>query len=229
MGNGDTYEHYQIIEQDFIDFIRVVPLDEEYHMKVYSPLLRDIIIRSCVQIEVFFKEWGKYECSDYQDCELAKKYNRINKKTQDKGGVKNWSFGDYYTFKERFLKKGFLHVRPLNESVTPFEKWTSKKNPPNWWKVYNLIKHDGINANKEATLEIALESLAALFLLHCSNRYSRRYLRQFSNQTISERFDFVEIRFNQITTPIDSKRYLFKDIVGSFGRPVKVLKFTERL
>jgi len=104
-----------------------------------------------------------------------------------------------------------------------------EKNPPDWWNVYNLIKHDGINSKKEATLKNALNSLSALFLLHCSNGYSRSYLLEFSNQTISERFDFVEIRFNQITTPLDSKRYLFKDISGSFGRPVKVLKHPNRL
>ena len=191
--------------------------------------MRDIIIRSCVQIEIFFKEWGKYECSEDENCELAKKYNQINKKTQQKRGVKNWNFADYYIFKERFLQKGFLQVRPLNENIRPFENWSDEKNPPAWWNVYNLIKHDGINSKKEANLKTALNSLAALFLLHCLNRYSRRHLLQFSNQTISERFDFVEIKFNQITTPIDTKRYLFKDIAGSFGRPVKVLKYPDRM
>ena len=51
--SGETYEQYQIIEQDFIDFIKIVPLNIEDNHKVYSPVLRDIIIRSCVQIELF--------------------------------------------------------------------------------------------------------------------------------------------------------------------------------
>lgn len=229
MGNGETYEQYQIIEQDFIDFIKVIPIDEKYHLKVYSPVLRDIIIRSCIQIEVFFKEMGKYKCSEDEGCSLAKKYNQINNNTQEKRGVKNWNFGDYYIFKEKYLKYGFLHVRPLNENIKPFEDWSDEKNPPHWWKVYNLIKHDGINSKKEATLKTALNSLAALFLLHCSNRYSKRYLLQFSSQNISERFDIVEIKFDQITTPIDSKRYLFRDMLGSFGETVKVLKYQDKL
>ncbi|MFV9482325.1 hypothetical protein ACNI3T_00730 [Christiangramia sp. ASW11-125] len=188
-----------------------------------------MIIRSCVQIEVFFKELGKYYCSNVQDSSLAKKYNQINKKTGEKRGVKNWNFGDYHIFKERYLKYGFLFVRPLNQNIKPFENWQNEKNAPHWWNVYNAIKHDGINSKKDATLKVALNSLAALFLLHCSHRYSRRYLLQFSNQNIDERFDFVEIKFNQITSPLDTKRYLFKDIAGSSGRTVKVLKFPEGL
>jgi len=181
------------------------------------------------KLKFFFKEWGKYKCSEDENCDLAKKYNQLNRKTQKKKGVKNWNFGDYYIFKERDIKNSFLHVRPLDKDIRPFENWLDEKNPPDWWNVYNLIKHDGINSKKEATLKNALNSLSALFLLHCSNGYSRSYLLEFSNQTISERFDFVEIRFNQITTPLDSKRYLFKDISGSFGRPVKVLKHPNRL
>jgi len=63
IGNGETYEQYQVIEKDFIDFIRIVPISEKKNLDVYSPVLRDIIIRTCVKIELFFKEWSKYECS----------------------------------------------------------------------------------------------------------------------------------------------------------------------
>src|ERR1700757_956699 len=70
-GDGESYEQYQIIEQDFIDFIKVVPL-EEAHFKVHSPLLRDIIIRTCVQIEIFFKEWAKLHISEDSSSSHAK-------------------------------------------------------------------------------------------------------------------------------------------------------------
>jgi len=79
-GSGESFEQYQIIEQDFLDFIKVVLLNEPNHLIAYSPVLRDIIIRCCVQIEVFFKEWGKFKCSEDPNFSLLKMYNKNQKK-----------------------------------------------------------------------------------------------------------------------------------------------------
>ena len=54
LGDGTAFGHYEIIEKDFINFIQIIPLDDKDHFKVYSPVLRDIIIRSCIEIEIFF-------------------------------------------------------------------------------------------------------------------------------------------------------------------------------
>lgn len=210
LGNGETYEQYQIIENDFLDFIKIVPIDDKEHFKVHSPILRDIIIRSCVQIEIFFKEWAKYYCSDNIDSDLKKKYFTKNKNTDTFKRARNWKFGDYLIL-DKFIKLRKLHVRPINENITPFENWLDEKNPPEWWQVYNSIKHNGLNAKKEANLGNALFALSGLFLLHSTNRYSRNYLGQFSPDSLEKRFDYVQLRFNEISTPIDSKKYLFKD------------------
>lgn len=211
LGNGETYDQYQIIEQDFIDFIKVVPINDSAHFKVHSPILRDIIIRCCVQIELFFKEWSKYSCSENTDSALYREYNEIDNKTKLPKGERNWTIGSYYFFINEFTEYKKVFVRPINKSISPFETWESEKKPPIWWKAYNSIKHNGITSKKDANLENALYSLAALFQLHCINRYSRSFLKQYKNTSISPFVDNVKLKFHSISSPIDSKRYLFKE------------------
>jgi len=86
IGSGETYEQYEIIERDFIDFIKVVPIDDPNHLAVHSPVLRDIIIRACVQIEIFFKEWSMYSISEDKNHNLWKPYKMANGKKE-----RNWN------------------------------------------------------------------------------------------------------------------------------------------
>ncbi|MES2813124.1 MAG: hypothetical protein V4670_11690 [Bacteroidota bacterium] len=228
IGNGETYEQYQIIEQDFIDFIKIIPLNDDDNLKVYSPLLRDIIIRSCVQIELFFKEWGKFDCSENNNSELLKSYNEINKKTEIKKGARNWNFRDYFYLKEKYSIARPLHVRDLDIKIDVFSSWNTIDKIPEWWNVYNSIKHDGIKSKKNVNLKIALESVAALFTLHCANKYSREYLKQFSSIKVARRsFGKLNFKMDLITTPLDSKKYLFKDVYSSIGRGVEIIESEE--
>lgn len=205
IGSGETYEQYQIIEHDFINFIKYVPL-EMSHMNVYSPILRDIIIRTCVQIEIFFKEWSKQVCSDDKKCSLWKKYCHKNNNKE-----KNWKIGDYYYFKKEFSEFSSIHIMPLNQNIYPFESWNNEQNPPSWWKTYNSIKHGGLNSKMEATLEDAMYSLAALFSMHCENTHSKKYLNSFNYGYIKTDYNNEAIlKTSDITTPLDSKKYLFK-------------------
>lgn len=209
LGNGGLFDQYQIIEQDFIDFIKIIPIDEEEHLKVYSPVLKDIIIRCCVQIETFFKEWAKYSISNNSEISLYSKYMSL------KGGElrkeRAWNFGDYYYFKSEFdIHKVF--VRATNQTLMPFETWESEKNAPFWWNAYNAIKHSGISSKREGNLKNALYALAALFQMQCVNRYSRSFLQEYQNTSMVQSFEKVKITFHGISSPIDSKRYLFKEV-----------------
>lgn len=177
LGIGNTYDQYQIIEADFIDFIKVVPIDEESHLDVHSPVLRDIIIRSCVQIEIFFKEWSKYKCSEESDISLYRKYHETDRRSGQLKRERNWNFGDYFYFKDYILSCPEIYVRPMNASIEPFSTWDSVREQPFWWKSYNAIKHNGLSSKTEANLRNAVYSLAALFKLHCVNKYSRRFFR----------------------------------------------------
>lgn len=229
IGNGETYEQYQVIEKDFIDFIKIIPLTEKKNLDVYSPVLRDIIIRSCVQIELFFKEWAKYECSSNQENNLFEKYHTIDRTTKLPKGAKNWNFVDYFILKEKYLKRKLIHVRDLNINCDVSEEWKEEKNIPEWWKVYNAIKHDGINSKNKVSLKIALDTLIALFSLHCNNRYSRTYLENFSQVQILTNFDKLKVKLDLITTPLDTKKYLFKDVASSHGSGIEIQKSTSNI
>ncbi|MES2837655.1 MAG: hypothetical protein V4667_09040 [Bacteroidota bacterium] len=212
--SGETYEQYQIIEKDFIDFINVVPLAEE-HYSVHSPFLRDIIIRACVQIEIFFKEWAKSNCTMDNTNPLLKKYNKTDKKSKELKGERNWTFKDYYCFKQD-VEHGdsSIKVRVLDIDIFPFENWTEEK-PPFWWESYNSIKHSGFDNKKHSTLKNALYSLAALFQLHLSNQASHSYLNSFNSPSITSLSLSLDKRnfnltYHYIQTPLDSRKYLFR-------------------
>lgn len=215
LGNGSTYNEYQIIEKDFIDFINIVPISEPKHLTVQSPVLRDIIIRSCVQIELFLKEWSLFHCSEYKtyppftQTRLWKEYSKL--KDGEMCKTRHWKLGSYFLLKEEFFDlDATVFVRPMNININPFSDWINEENPPKWWRAYNIIKHGGRTANEESNLENALNALVALFYLHCQNEFSRTYLEQFESFSISKRMNQVVIEFESITTPIDSKKYLFK-------------------
>ncbi len=208
-GLGETYEQHQIIEQDFIDFIKVVPLDDPNHHSVHSPVLRDIILRTCSQIEIFFKEWALFLISEDPNHELWKKYNETYK-TGELKKEKIWNFGDYFSIKTYISEHYGIYVRQLNKVIKPFEHWVDEKTPPEWWNAYNAIKHHGLKSKKCANLHNAMYALAALFQLHCSNTYSRSYLQDFTTNRITNFVNDVYAHFDTISTPIDSKRYLFK-------------------
>lgn len=221
---GQTYQQYELIEKDFIDFIKVIPLNEDYHLKVYSPILWDIIIRCCVQIEVFLKEWSKFLISENPSLKLFENYYKTTKNKLPKK-ARNWNFGDYFElFEAKYIKNRPVYVRYLNSYIYPFKDWTSSKpdGQPIWWSTYNAIKHDGYNNIKKANLENALNVLAALFNLHCQNRFSKEYLKQFSALELTK----DKLSITGIKTPLDSKQYLFKDPYSS-NFTVKLNKSTD--
>lgn len=231
-GSGDTYNEYQIIEKDFIEFINIVPINNPNHLIIQSPVLRDIIIRSCVQIELFLKEWALFQCSVYKTyppfakTRLWKEYSKI--KDGEICKSRYWKFGSYFLLKEElFDLDANVYVRPMNVNINPFVDWDNVDNPPKWWKAYNLIKHGGRSANEESNLENALNSLIALFYLHCQNDYSRAYLEQFNAFNISTSINQVAIEFESITTPIDSKKYLFKYDYGFSRKRVELITKRE--
>lgn len=209
LGNGELFDQYQIIEENFISFIKIIPINDNNHLKVHSPVLRDIIIRSCVQIEIFFKEWAKFDCSVEINHPLLEKYNQLGRNQQPKG-ERNWNFGDYFYYKNKLSDYKEVYVRPMDEKISPFDSWESERTPPFWWKAYNSIKHSGVAAKKDANLKNALYALGALFLMHTESPKSKSYIEQFKSSSLIKSGTSVEVHFHNFTSPIDSKRYLFK-------------------
>lgn len=216
IGSGETFEQYQIIENDFINYIKYVPLNDDKHLQVHSPILRDIILRSCVQIEQFLKEWALFYCSEYRTWaplaqqKIWKDYIHKNKQGEEQR-TKRWNICTYYLLKHSYFNdEKLIFVRPMNKCINPFEGWIDERTPPGWWNAYNIIKHGGKTSKSICNLENALLSLSALFYLHCVNEFSKNYLEKFSAFHVNKKLDKIQLVYDSIKSPIDMKNYLFQ-------------------
>lgn len=216
-GSGETYEQYQIIEKDFIEFIKVVPLNDVNHLSVHSPVLRDIILRTCVQIEIYLKEWCKLITID-PDSHLYKLYFKEEKSGELKK-ARNWNFRDYYILFETFKIKRPIFVKPMNTQISPFENYNKnqKNSGLEWWTTYNSIKHDGIRSKKKANLQTALLSLSALFALHCANKYSENYIASHNLISISRQMGKMILTSKQLSSPLGTHQFLFRDVYNKYS------------
>lgn len=77
-GRGTLFEQYAIIEEDFLRILKYVPLDKA-NFKLVSPRFSDILIRCCVNIEIFFKEWTDH--IKYNETKFAIEIRKKKKKT----------------------------------------------------------------------------------------------------------------------------------------------------
>lgn len=102
------------------------------------------------------------------------------------------------------IEKSNLKVRLLEDNIFPFRDWEVHA-PLFWWQTYNSIKH-GHGDSYDTTLEVALNAIAALFLLHCEEIYSLDYLYRYSNTRL---ISGQRNRLHSIKSPLESRRFLF--------------------
>jgi hypothetical protein len=191
-GTGDLFEQYAIIEEDFVNILKYIPLDRD-NFNIFSPRFSDILIRSCVSIEIFFREWlNHYSFTSNEKIEKI----RIKKKL---------TINDFYNAFGDIMKQRSIYVRQLNCELYPFQDWTENK-ALNWWDTYNQIKHNKASKQNNANLESGLNALAGLFLLHCEQIDSLKYLYKYSSTSL---ITVQWVRLKYIKTPLEAKRYLF--------------------
>ena len=134
---------YEGLENDFIDFVRVVPYDDKQNTNVWSPKLAEILIGCGSILDSLFRT------------SMPESFNGKDRK--------NFDFNDFCLFFSTELKplKSFAYLSPP-KLVLPYEDWTTAK-APNWWTNYNKVKHDRIENMTLATSFTVLYALAGLF------------------------------------------------------------------
>jgi len=159
---GYNWAAYKAIEEDMLRVAEYIPLETRQY-EVYSFKLADIIMRSCSYIESLFKDVIRnQDLSDHPDQEMIKDKKRKRRLT-----IKDLIeiFCDYWS-----LAPIEVSIRRNNDQLKPFKEF---KNPdlddkiPTWWQAYNKLKHDFYKEVEKGTLENALLSLSALFVLNC--------------------------------------------------------------
>jgi len=155
---------FYAIERKLRDFLDYVPLDSE-HLNVYSLKLVEIILEtgpeviSSFDLLVFPNPCQRIVRHRERREELLEKERCLRKQSPPR----SLSFKKYRDLLSEVgpdIAEAIVEIKELDDRVTPFEE---KK--PDWWNVYNRLKHDKYSNLKDATLLIALKSLAALYVL----------------------------------------------------------------
>lgn len=131
------------LEKKLIDCLGYIPYKEQNYNTI-SPKFIPIILDTCSLIESIFKDIigkGKFNFKDYSE------------KIDDKLDLTN-TISVLLTSPVQFLE--------------PFKNWKNKI--PEWWNIYNKVKHDRLNNFHLITYNAVVLSLAALHQLISKNR-----------------------------------------------------------
>jgi len=150
------------------DFLSYVPLDE-LHFNVYSLKLTTIILEAGPELmsafDVAVASTRLIAMWEWMDPTLQTDRDKLWSR-EEKLKTKNRSltFNNYCLFLNSHggqrLDSAKVEIINFNAYFMPFEK-----EYPEWWKTYNLLKHEKYNNLKKATLETTLKLLGALFWL----------------------------------------------------------------
>ena len=165
--NGGLWEYYKDLERQFENYLQYVPylVGNE---KTYSYRLADLILSIGAHIDSTFKEIARYP-------DFEKKYPGIL--INSKGKQKNTTIWDYYDLSEEYslpAKRVWFKRLPERQEIHPFRDYQKKIDKkgkevivcPNWWNVYNGVKHKFKDNFGKATLRVARNALAGAFLLN---------------------------------------------------------------
>ena len=181
--------NFNELELKLIDCMTYVPYINQ-NSNTISPKFIPIILEACSLIESIFKEsigCGKYTFKDY------------SKKLESELCLSD-SISILLTSPIIFLE--------------PYKNWETEL--PDWWDIYNKVKHDRLNNFHLITYNSVMMSLAALHLLISKNRIFTNHLMERnwipSNQeTLSELFSARMINDNCIpikAIPCESKLFV---------------------
>ncbi|MEN6341760.1 MAG: hypothetical protein ABFC89_04285 [Methanospirillum sp.] len=164
------WEEYQNIEEDFLRYLRNVPLAAA-HFEVWSFPLSNFLINIGSLIDSFFKNIA-FE-------ESMRSALGIETITGEKGKS---NIVRYQAVFEPFysLSKSTIMELKNYSALFPFANWNMEDNrkptAPSWWDAYTSLKHDRFQNNEQATLKNTLDALGGLFLLNVKSIETRRAL-----------------------------------------------------
>ena len=160
--NGGFWEYYKDLERQFEEFLNYVPYFQKNENTV-SFRLANLIVAIGSYVDSAFREIASY--SDF-----VKKYPSILRTAR--GKIRTTRISDYYVLAEEYSledKEVEFKCLPERERIKPFAQYvriSGKVASPNWWQVYNGIKHHFRDNLENANLKNAKEALGGAFLLN---------------------------------------------------------------
>lgn len=168
--NGIFWELYNDLERQFEIFLEYVPyLDGNEN--VYSFKLLNLILSIGGHVDSAFKEMARYpKFSNNNECKEILGILKETKENIKKGKAPKTipitlslrAFEREYKLSKR---KVIAKILPEGD-IIPFKPHNIKTKAPEWWDIYNDLKHDvGVNI-KKANLQNTLQALAGAFSLN---------------------------------------------------------------
>jgi len=160
-----AWEQYTLLEEEFLIFLRYVPLQEE-HYNVWSPKLVNLMINTGSTIDSFFKNaistdsWQKI----IRDDQIPYRKDRPDMR------LYRTLFNNMYNFSD---KRIFNLIS--GTELYPFSEWKNE-NALRWWTSYTKLKHDRFENREQAAIKNVLNALGGLFLLNAIHIETRLVL-----------------------------------------------------
>lgn len=159
----------------------------QIHADVYSDNFKQIIVLAAAEFEVICKALCK------ERKRSVKGINAISKAVL-----------------EEFPKITETEIAVLFWGGTPLQEWAIDENGNakglKWWHAYNSLKHDRADSYKEATLENAVLSVSALYILNLYLMYE-----SFHSLAIAYEFPPVYFKSKYTASPMTSGEGLLPD------------------
>jgi len=158
--SGLFWELYRGMESAFMTFLDYVPFLEG-NETVYSPKLLALIQQIGNYVDSAFKEMARYRGFTHNsDCETIRK-NKDNSKIVNIGLYRETFETPYCLSSAEVEAKVLLKRRRL----VPFEEF-KQDTSPEWWKIYQKLKHDLSVHLPKANLTNTFRALAGAFVLN---------------------------------------------------------------
>lgn len=168
---GIFWELYKDLERQFEGFLEYVPYLEQ-NENTYSFKLLNLILSVGGHVDSAFKEMARYPFfSNNDDCRKILEKLRRSGENIEKGDrpipvsvrLCLKAFEKPYQLSQ---KRVMFKRLPKWEKVQPFKPHDRKTNAPEWWGIYNGLKHDVSVNMRKANLQTTMNALASAFLMN---------------------------------------------------------------
>lgn len=183
--NGIFWELYLDLERQFQSFLEYVPYLAE-NEGTYSFKLLNLILNIGGYVDSAFKEMARYP-KFFGDKKCKQILGLLKKSKEDIERGERPKFPSIKHYLETFDKLHLARFDPITrsyisdelskmkvifkrlverEDVIPFKPYNQRTNAPEWWEIYNGLKHDVSLNIEKANLKNTRDALAGAFLLN---------------------------------------------------------------
>lgn len=149
----DLYDWYNNLENRLRNIIDIFPItNTTSSLEISTPRFVSILVESSSIVDSLFRKIFPPKAKLPSGKEIKREDAKIM---------------HYYSVLEPTLKLTetyTLFMAPLPIMLHPFEKWSGKSSP-DWWKLYNNLKHNRLSKTTEVGLRNTLDCLCALHQL----------------------------------------------------------------